>query len=43
VDAQSITLAALCQLVRQGDLKHEVLDEAIAKYRLNLDVSELPV
>jgi pyruvate dehydrogenase E1 component len=41
VDAQSITLAALWQLVRQGELKPEVLDEAIAKYRLNLDVSQL--
>jgi len=29
----------LGQLVRQGDLKHEVLTEAITKYRLDLDVS----
>jgi pyruvate dehydrogenase E1 component len=35
----SITLAVLAQLVRQGDLKHEVLTEAITKYRLDLDVS----
>jgi pyruvate dehydrogenase E1 component len=41
VDAASITLAVLSQLVRQGDLKPEVLDEAITKYRLNVDVSEL--
>jgi pyruvate dehydrogenase E1 component len=41
VDAQSITLAALWQLVRLGELKPEVLDEAITKYRLNLDVSQL--
>ncbi len=41
VDAESITLAVLSQLVRQGDLKAEVLDEAIAKYRLNLDVSQV--
>jgi pyruvate dehydrogenase E1 component len=41
VDAESITLAVLRQLVRQGDLKPEVLDEAIAKYRLNLDVSQM--
>jgi pyruvate dehydrogenase E1 component len=41
VDAQSITLAVLWQLVRQGELKHEVLDEAIAKYKLNLDVSQM--
>jgi len=31
----------LSQLVRQGDLKTEVLEEAIAKYRLNLDVSQV--
>ncbi|HYK31642.1 MAG TPA: pyruvate dehydrogenase (acetyl-transferring), homodimeric type [Streptosporangiaceae bacterium] len=41
VDAESITLAALWQLARQGELKPEVLDEAIAKYRLNLDVSQM--
>jgi pyruvate dehydrogenase E1 component len=41
VDAESITLAVLSHLVRQGELKTEVLDEAIAKYRLNLDVSQL--
>ena len=41
VDADSIALAVLWQLVRQGELKPEVLDEAIAKYQLNLDVSQL--
>jgi pyruvate dehydrogenase E1 component len=41
VDAESITLAVLSQLVRRGDLKPEVLEEAIAKYQLNVDVSEL--
>jgi pyruvate dehydrogenase E1 component len=41
VDAESITLAVLWQLVRQGDLKPEVLDEAIAKYGLSLEVSQL--
>jgi pyruvate dehydrogenase E1 component len=41
VDAESITLAVLSQLVRQGELKAEVLEEAIAKYRLNLDVSQV--
>jgi len=41
VDAESITLAVLGQLVCQGDLKPEVLAEAIAKYRLDLDVSEV--
>jgi len=40
VDAESITLAVLGQLVRQGDLKPEVVAEAIAKYRLDLSVSE---
>jgi pyruvate dehydrogenase E1 component len=40
VDAESITLAVLSQLVRRGDLKHEVLSKAITKYRLDLDVSE---
>jgi pyruvate dehydrogenase E1 component len=41
VDAPSITLAVLWQLVRSGELKPEVLDEAIAKYRLDLEVSQL--
>ena len=41
VDAESITLAVLSQLVRQGELKPEVLDEAIVKYQLNLPVSQL--
>jgi pyruvate dehydrogenase E1 component len=41
VDAESTTLAVLWQLVRQGELKHEVLAEAIAKYQLNLDVSQM--
>ena len=40
VDAESITLAVLAQLVRQGDVKPEVLTEAIGKYRLNVEVSE---
>ncbi len=39
VDAESITLAVLAQLAKQGELKHEVLTEAITKYRLDLDVS----
>ena len=39
VDAESITVAVLGQLVRQGDLKPDVLNEAITKYRLDLDVS----
>jgi pyruvate dehydrogenase E1 component len=40
VDAESITLAVLTQLARQGDVKPEVLSQAIAKYRLDLDVSD---
>jgi pyruvate dehydrogenase E1 component len=40
VDAESITLAVLSQLVRHGEAKAEVLDQAIAKYRLDLPVSE---
>jgi pyruvate dehydrogenase E1 component len=39
VDAESITVAVLGQLVRQGDLKPDVLTEAITKYRLDIDVS----
>ena len=41
VDAESITLAVLSQLARIGEVKPEVLGQAIAKYRLDLDVSEL--
>jgi len=41
VDAESITLAVLTQLARVGEVKPEVLGQAIAKYRLDLDVSEL--
>jgi len=40
VDAESVTLAVLGELVRQGDLKPEVLTEAISRYRLDVDVSE---
>jgi pyruvate dehydrogenase E1 component len=40
VDAESVTLAVLHELVSLGELKREVLTEAIAKYRLDLDVSE---
>jgi len=41
VDAESITLAVLSQLARQGEVKPEVLGQAISKYRLNLDVSDV--
>jgi pyruvate dehydrogenase E1 component len=40
VDAQSITVAVLSQLARQGEVKPEVLSQAIGKYRLDLDVSD---
>ena len=35
VDAESTVLAALTELARRGEVKHEVLAEAIAKYGLN--------
>ncbi|HEV2372288.1 MAG TPA: pyruvate dehydrogenase (acetyl-transferring), homodimeric type, partial [Streptosporangiaceae bacterium] len=38
VDAPSITLAVLTQLARRGEVKHEVLTEAIEKYRLDVPV-----
>jgi pyruvate dehydrogenase E1 component len=41
VDAESITLAVLTQLARIGEVKPEVLGQAIARYRLDLDVSDL--
>jgi pyruvate dehydrogenase E1 component len=40
VDAESITLAVLSQLARRGEVKPEVLGQAIEKYRLDADVSE---
>jgi pyruvate dehydrogenase E1 component len=40
VDAESITLAVLGQLARIGEVKPEVLGQAIQKYRLDLPVSE---
>ncbi len=40
VDAQSITLAVLSQLARLGEVKPEVLGQAISKYKLDLDVSD---
>jgi len=39
VDAESITLAVLSQLARTGEVKHEVLAQAIEKYRLDFPVS----
>jgi pyruvate dehydrogenase E1 component len=40
VDAESITLAVLAQLAKRGEVKHDALDQAIQKYRLDLPVSE---
>ena len=40
VDAESITVAVLAQLARLGEVKPEVVAQAIAKYRLDLAVSE---
>ena len=39
VDAESITLAVLSQLVRRGEVKPEALGQAIDKYGLDLPVS----
>ena len=40
MDAQSITLAVLSQLAKLGEVKPEVLGQAIGKYKLDLDVSD---
>jgi pyruvate dehydrogenase E1 component len=40
VDAESITVAALTRLVGMGEIKPETVGQAIAKYRLDLDVSD---
>jgi pyruvate dehydrogenase E1 component len=42
IDAQSIVLGVLTQLARRGEIKHEVLAEAIKRYQL-LDVQAAPV
>jgi pyruvate dehydrogenase E1 component len=39
VDAESTTLAVLGQLARTGEVKHELLGQAIEKYRLDIPVS----
>nr|WP_245974700.1 pyruvate dehydrogenase (acetyl-transferring), homodimeric type [Thermomonospora umbrina] len=41
VDAASITLAVLTRLVRQGEVKPEVLRQAIEKYRLDRPIDEV--
>jgi pyruvate dehydrogenase E1 component len=40
VDSQSITVAVLAQLARMGEVKPEVVGQAIAKYGLDLPVSD---
>jgi pyruvate dehydrogenase E1 component len=40
VDAESITVAVLAQLAQLGEVKPEAVGQAIAKYGLDLDVSE---
>jgi pyruvate dehydrogenase E1 component len=41
VDPESITVAVLSQLARQGGVKPEVVGQAIARYRLDVPVSEI--
>jgi pyruvate dehydrogenase E1 component len=40
VDAESITLAVLSQLAKRGEVKPDLLGQAIEKYRLDVPVSE---
>jgi pyruvate dehydrogenase E1 component len=40
VDAESITVAVLSQLARRREVKPERVGQAIAKYHLDLEVSE---
>jgi pyruvate dehydrogenase E1 component len=40
VDAESVTVAVLSQLAKSGQVKPDVLGQAIEKYRLDLPVSE---
>jgi pyruvate dehydrogenase E1 component len=40
VDAPSITVAVLAQLARMGEIKPEVVSQAISRYGLDLDVSD---
>jgi pyruvate dehydrogenase E1 component len=41
VDAASITLAVLTRLARRGEIKPEMLQQAIQKYRLNESISDV--
>ena len=40
VDAESVTVAVLGQLAKRGEVKPDVLTQAIERYRLDLPVSE---
>ena len=40
VDGESITLAVLSQLAKRGEVKPDVLAQAIDRYRLDVPVSE---
>ena len=40
VDAESITVAVLAELARLGEVKPEVVAQAITNYRLDLEVSD---
>ena len=40
VDAESITVAVLGQLAKLGEVKPEVVTQAISKYRLDMSVSD---
>jgi pyruvate dehydrogenase E1 component len=40
VDAESITVAVLAQLAKLGEVKPEVVTQAITKYRLDMSVSD---
>jgi pyruvate dehydrogenase E1 component len=40
VDAESVTLATLSQLVKRGEVKPDALTKAIEKYKLDLPVSQ---
>ena len=40
VDAESITVAVLAELARLGEVKPEIVGQAIAKYGLDLAVSD---
>jgi pyruvate dehydrogenase E1 component len=41
VDGESVTLAVLSQLARRGEVKHETLSQAVRKYQLDHQVSDL--